>query len=230
MRNLYILVLLSFVSISAMAQNSGSVKGVLIDSLSKQSLKDATVTVIDAKDSTLEVFGLAKTDGSFDLKNLPFTDLIIQVSFQGYASFSKLISPSKSKPDITLGTIFLVPSANDLGNVTVTQSPIRIKGDTTEFNAASFKTKPNAVAEDLLKKLPGLEVGADGSIKAQGETVQRVLVDGKRFFGDDPKLATKNIPPDIIDKIQVYDALSDQSSFTGFDDGNRVKTINITTR
>jgi len=78
--------------------------------------------------------------------------------------------------------------------------------------------------------MPGIEVDKDGGIKAQGETVQRVLVDGKRFFGDDPKLATKNLPPDVIDKIQVYDGLSDQSAFTGFDDGNRVKTINITTK
>ncbi|MGL6068838.1 MAG: hypothetical protein ACRC0I_08760, partial [Sediminibacterium sp.] len=105
-----------------------------------------------------------------------------------------------------------------------------LKKDTVEFNASSFKTKPNAVMEDLLKKLPGVQVDKDGTVKAQGEQVQRVLVDGKRFFGDDPKLATKNLPPDMIDKIQVFDALSDQSAFTGFDDGNRVKTINITTK
>ena len=105
-----------------------------------------------------------------------------------------------------------------------------MKKDTVEFTASAFKTKPNAVAEDLLKKIPGIQVDKDGGIKAQGETVQRVLVDGKRFFGDDPKMATRNLPPDIIDKIQVFDAASDQSAFTGFDDGNRVKTINITTR
>ena len=230
MRNFYLLIITSLFSIAAFAQNSGSVKGKLVDSLTKQSLKDATVTVMDAKDSTLEVFGLAKTDGLFELKNLAFKPLILQISFQSYQSFSKAINPTKSNPDINVGTIFLLPKSNDLGNVTVTQSPIVIKKDTIEFNASSFKTKPNAVAEDLLKKLPGVEVDKDGGIKAQGETVQRVLVDGKRFFGDDPKLATRNLPPDVIDKIQVYDALSDQSAFTGFDDGNRVKTINITTR
>jgi hypothetical protein len=93
-----------------------------------------------------------------------------------------------------------------------------------------FATKPNAVAEDLLKKFPGIQVDASGNITAQGETVQRVLVNGKRFFSDDPKLATRNLPPDIIDKIQVFDDLDDQSKFSGFDDGNRVKTINITTK
>ncbi|MFX8852481.1 hypothetical protein ABTM75_19280, partial [Acinetobacter baumannii] len=90
--------------------------------------------------------------------------------------------------------------------------PMTLKKDTVEFNASSFKTKPNAVMEDLLKKLPGVQVDKDGTVKAQGEQVQRVLVDGKRFFGDDPKLATKNLPPDMIDKIQVFDALSDQSA------------------
>ena len=230
MLNFYLLIITSLFSIGAFAQTSGTVKGKLVDSLTKQSLKDATVTVMDAKDSTLEVFGLAKTDGLFELKNLAFKPLILQISFQSYQSFSKAINPTKSNPDINVGTIFLLPKSNDLGNVTVTQSPIVIKKDTIEFNASSFKTKPNAVAEDLLKKLPGVEVDKDGGIKAQGETVQRVLVDGKRFFGDDPKLATRNLPPDVIDKIQVYDALSDQSAFTGFDDGNRVKTINITTR
>lgn len=230
MRTLYLFILVSLFSLTAFSQTSGSVKGKLVDSLTKQSLKDATVTVMDAKDSTLEVFGLAKTDGLFELKNLAFKPLILQISFQSYEPYSKAIHPTKENPDINVSTIFLQAKSHDLGNVTVTQSPIIIKKDTIEFNASSFKTKPNAVAEDLLKKMPGIEVDKDGGIKAQGETVQRVLVDGKRFFGDDPKLATKNLPPDVIDKIQVYDGLSDQSAFTGFDDGNRVKTINITTR
>lgn len=230
MRILYLLILTSLFSLPAFSQTSGSVKGKLVDSLTKQSLKDATVSVMDAKDSTLEVFGLAKTDGLFELKNLSFKPLILQISFQSYEPYSKAINPTKANPDISIGTIYLQSKSHDLGNVTVTQSPIIIKKDTIEFNASSFKTKPNAVAEDLLKKMPGIEVDKDGGIKAQGETVQRVLVDGKRFFGDDPKLATKNLPPDVIDKIQVYDGLSDQSAFTGFDDGNRVKTINITTR
>jgi hypothetical protein len=118
----------------------------------------------------------------------------------------------------------------DLGYVTVKQPPIAVKKDTVEFNAGSYSVKPNATAEDLLKKLPAVDVDNTGGIKAHGETVQRVLVDGKRFFGDDPKMATNNLPPAIIYKIQVFDDLSDQSKFTGFADGNRVKTINITTK
>jgi uncharacterized membrane protein YgcG len=230
MRKIITILTCLFLSVTAMAQTSGTVKGKLMDSVNKQSLKDASITVLDAKDSTLEVFTLAKADGSFSLANITFGKMIVQVKFQGYDNFSKTITFSPTNSVVDLGTIYMNTAANDLGNVTVTESVIRMKKDTVEFTASAFKTKPNAVAEDLLKKMPGMEVSKDGTIKSQGETVQRVLVDGKRFFGDDPKMATKNLPPDVIDKIQVFDDLSDQSKFSGFDDGNRVKTINITTK
>ncbi|OYZ01938.1 MAG: hypothetical protein B7Y37_04905 [Sphingobacteriia bacterium 28-36-52] len=227
---LLLLVLSMFSSIALMAQNTATLKGKLVDSVGKQALKDASITVLEAKDSTLDVFGLAKADGSFVVEKISFGEMIVMIKFQGYEAYSKKINFSKANASVDLGTIYLRLAANDLGEVTVTQSPITIKKDTVQFNASSFKTKPNAVLEDLLKKLPGVQVEADGTVKAQGENVQRVLVDGKRFFGDDPKLATKNLPPDMIDKIQVFDALNDQSAFTGFDDGNRIKTINITTK
>ena len=105
--------------------------------------------------------------------------------------------------------------------------PITLKEDTVEYNAGSFKTQPNANVEELLKKLPGVKVEKDGTVKAQGEKVNRVFVDGKEFFGNDPKLATRNLPADAIDKVQVYDRQSDQSQLTGFDDGNSEKTINL---
>ncbi|MEN9977152.1 MAG: hypothetical protein RIR36_1312, partial [Bacteroidota bacterium] len=230
MKKLLSLFSLVFLVSFASAQSVATVKGILIDSLNKQSLKDASIVVLAASDSSLEVFTLAKADGSFVINNAPFGEMIVQVKFQGYEPFSKKITFSTKNSSVDLGKIYLQTAANDLGNVTVTQSPVKMNKDTVEFTASAFKTKPNAVAEDLLKKIPGIQVDKDGSIKAQGETVQRVLVDGKRFFGDDPKMATRNLPPDIIDKIQVFDAASDQSAFTGFDDGNRVKTINITTR
>ena len=220
-------ILLSF---AASAQTTGSIKGKLLDTLNKQSLKDASITVLDARDSSLEVFTLAKADGSFSLLNIPFGNMIVQIRFQGYEPYSKIISFSAANANIDLKTIYLKTASHDLGNVTVTESAIRMKKDTMEVNASAFKTKPNAVAEDLIRKIPGMEVAKDGTIKSQGETVQRVLVNNKRFFGDDPKMATKNLPPDVIDKIQVFDDQSDQSKFTGFDDGNRVKTINIITK
>ena len=228
MKNFFTLVISLLISSFLLSQTTGTIKGKLIDSLSKQSLKDASITVLDAKDSTLEVFTLARPDGSFSLINIPLSEMIVQVTFLGYEQYSKRVKFSKTNMTVDMGNVFMKPASKDLGNVTVTQSAIQMKKDTIEFTASAFKTKPNAVAEDLIRKMPGMEVGKDGSIKSQGEAVQRVLVDGKRFFGDDPKMATKNLPPDIIDKIQVFDDQSDQSKFTGFDDGNRVKTINIT--
>ncbi len=224
----FFLLLCSFQFIQA--QSTGTLKGKLVDSVGKQSLKDASVTLLDPKDSTLELYGLAKEDGSFEITNITLGTYLIHIVFQGYEPVYKTLTFSATTRTHNLANVYLKQSFSDLGNVTVTQSPITIKKDTIEYNASSFKTKPNAVVEDLIKKFPGMDVDKSGTIKAQGETVQRVLVDGKRFFGDDPKMATKNLPPDIVDKIQVFDDLSDQSKFTGFDDGNRVKTINITTK
>ncbi|HEX2631027.1 MAG TPA: outer membrane beta-barrel family protein, partial [Chitinophagaceae bacterium] len=126
------------------------------------------------------------------------------------------------------GTLVADKDVKALGEVVVTSTvPIVVKGDTVQFNADAFKTKPNATAEDLLKKLPGVEVDKEGNVKAQGEQVQKVLVDGKEFFGTDPKLATKNLTADMIESVQVFDDMSEQAKFTKIDDGSRSKTINI---
>ncbi|MVT11183.1 outer membrane beta-barrel protein [Chitinophaga tropicalis] len=108
--------------------------------------------------------------------------------------------------------------------------PVRMKGDTVEYDASRFKTRENAVVEELLRKLPGVKVDKGGNIIAQGEKVSKVLVDGKEFFGNDPSIATKNLPADMVSKIQVLDKMSDQEEFTGIDDGNKTKTINIITK
>lgn len=218
-------------SLTAMAQkNSGSIKGKITDSTGTTPLKGATISLMDAKDSTLLSFTLSKEEGAFQINGVVFGDHLLLVTFQGYAELYKKVSLSKTITEADLGTLVMMPESKDLGTVTVKTAPIVVKGDTTEFTANSFKTKPNATAEDLLKKLPGVQVEKDGTVKAQGQNVTRVLVDGKRFFGDDPKTATRNLPTDVIDKVQVYDAQSDQSAFSGFDDGTREKTINIITK
>lgn len=216
---------------SAQGVNPGSVKGRLIDSTSKQVMKAATITIMEAKDSSIVTYAISDSTGRFNFDKLDANTYLFTITFQGYDDVVKRVTVANGTAGVDLGNVYMKPSANVLQEVIVQSTPpISLKKDTVEFNAGSFKTKPNAVAEDLLKKLPGVEVDKDGNIKAQGESVSRILVDGKRFFSDDPKLATKNLPPDVIDKIQVFDALSDQSAFTGFDDGNRVKTINIVTK
>src|SRR3984957_8283949 len=132
--------------------------------------------------------------------------------------------------DFDFSTFSMQRASDLLQEFIIQRPPMTIKKDTVEYNAEMFATKPNAVAEDQLKKLPGVQVDASGNITAQGEKVTRVMVNGKRFFTDDPKLATRNIPPEIVEKYQIFDDLDDQSKFSGFDDGNRIKTINIVTR
>ena len=212
------------------AQTSGSISGKLIDSVGKQSLKFASIKIIDQADTTVEILGLSKDGGSFMMAHVPFGQYEVLFSFQGYHLVTRRFSLTKEHPLYDFGNIYMKLAPKDLDEVVVQQSPMIIKKDTLEYNAGSYKTKPNAVVEDLLKKLPGVLVDKDGNVNAQGEQVQRIFVDGKRFFGNDPKMATKNLPPDIVDKIQIYDAMSDQSAFSGFDDGTRIKTINITTK
>lgn len=229
MRTLLTLCFLVCISVLK-AQTTASVSGKLVDTVGHQSLKNASVALLQTTDSAVVAVVLATETGSFSIKNIPFGSYLLQMSFQGYQSVIKQVTLQQHNAHLQLGTFAMRPVATQLTEVTVQQSPMVIKKDTVEYNAGSFKTKPNAVVEDLLKKLPGVTVAKDGTVTAHGEQVQRILVDGKRFFGDDPKMATKNLPPDIVDKIQVYDAQSDQSTFTGFDDGSRTKTINITTK
>lgn len=221
---------LSFLYCYTTMAQTATINGKLVDSVGKQNLENASVSLLDSKDSTLEQFTVAKSSGFFELKNVPLGSYILQINFQSFAVVQRKLNITTNNLFVQLGNIYLQQKATTLDSVTVTTQPIVIKNDTIQYNAGSFKTKPNATAEDLLKKMPGIQVDKDGNVKAAGEDVQRVLVDGKRFFGDDPKMATKNLPSDVIDKIQVFDAASDQSAFTGFDDGNKTKTINIVTK
>ncbi|TDH20659.1 hypothetical protein EXU57_21315 [Segetibacter sp. 3557_3] len=226
-----LLMLLTWLSLLAQQPGSGSVKGVVIDSASRQSLKDGTISILKLSDSTVLFQVLSKADGSFFLDKIAFGNYILRVSFQGYTPSEKQIDVSAQSPVYNMGTVQLSAAPKDLGVVVVKSSASSaVKGDTLEFSVGNIKTKPNANADDLLKKVPGLEVEKDGSVKAQGEQVAKVMVDGKLFFGNDAKMATQNLPADIIDKVQIIDAQSDQSAFTGFDDGVQEKVINIITK
>lgn len=209
----------------------GIIKGRLADTSTAQVLRNAAIKVLSSTDASVVIAqGLSNEQGYFVLANLPKGVFSLQVSFSGYDTRSQTFKITDSSYVLDAGTIYMQLHANQLKDVVVESPPIVIKADTTEYNAQMFNVKPNSTAQDLLQKLPGVDVDNQGGIKAHGETVQRVLVNGKRFFGDDPKMATQNLPSDVVDKIQVFDDLSDQSKFTGFDDGNRVKTINIVTK
>ncbi|WP_080239292.1 outer membrane beta-barrel family protein [Spirosoma rigui] len=221
----------SLVSARAQAQ-PGIVRGAVVDSLTRKPLLEASVSLLLARDSSLVTFGITDGDGRFEFPKVAEGQYRVLVTYVGYRGKARRVNVTADNLTPDAVTIDLVATSETLVEVQVQgeRAPVAVKGDTLEFNAGSFKTRPNSQVEDLLKKLPGVEVSTDGTVKAQGQEVKKVLVDGKPFFGNDPKMATRNLPADIIDKIQLYDQSSEQSQFSGVDDGDREKTINITTK
>lgn len=210
-----------------------TITGVVADSVGK-ALPSATVLLLSASDSSLASFGRTTDKGVFTLKNVsPSADYLLKITFVGYEPYWQDVKKDLKPNDagiLDLGGIRMTPLSKLLDAAVVTgyKDPVKINGDTTEFNASSFKVQPNAAAEDLIKKLPGLEVAKDGSVTAMGESVKQVYVNGKKFFGKDPKVALQNLPANAIDKVKVYDKKSDQAEFSGVDDGEREKTIDLT--
>ena len=207
-----------------------TIEGTVMDSTLKKTLTSATVSLARSKDSSLMSFTRANEDGFFQIKNVEPGKYLLSVSYIGYQHLWLGIKVGATSK-LSLGNIYLV-DASQMSSVTVTarRPPVVINGDSIEFNSENFKTVPNAVVEDMLKKMPGIEVDKAGAITVNGKSVTKVYVNGKEFFTGDPKMATKNLPADAVDKIQVYDRKSDQAMFTGIDDGNEETAINIKTK
>ena len=226
MKSLALLILIGIFPLCMPAQ-TGTVKGILTDSIG-QSLNNATISILHKADSSLVNYALSDEKGAFEIKNLAAGDYHLFISFTGYETFRCSFSISSRKPISDIGLIVLMQEYKTLAGVVVTDaSPVRINGDTISFKAKAFNSKPEAKVEDVLRKIPGVQVQRDGTIKAMGQQVQKVYVDGKEFFGNDPKIATRNLTADMVDQIQVFDDMSEQSRFTKIDDGSRVKSINI---
>jgi hypothetical protein len=220
--------LFGFLALTGTAQQSFTIKGQVIDSADKKQLENASINILRAKDSILVGSARADKEGRFNLSTKLEGKYILMISYPQYAELVDRIE-LKQAQELNLQTIYLNTKAHLLKEVIVrnTVSAIRIKGDTTEYKADSFYVSPNADVAELLKLMPGIQVNSKGEITAQGEKVNKVLVDGEEFFSDDPAVVTKNIRADIVDKIQVFDKKSDQASFTGIDDGQKTKTINV---
>ncbi|MGI4750332.1 MAG: outer membrane beta-barrel protein [Janthinobacterium lividum] len=212
-----------------LAQNGYRIKGSVADTVANAKLHNTSIVILNAKDSTLRKFTRAAEDGTFNISGLNKGKFILLVSYPNYADYVENFTLDSTYKEHDFKRITMLLKARLLAGVIIkgTKAAIKIKGDTTEFDASSFKVQPNAKVEDLLKQLPGIQVDKDGKITAQGQTVNKVLVDGEEFFGDDPTLVTKNIRSDMVDKVQLYDKASDQAAFTGVDDGKKTKTINI---
>ena len=207
-----------------------TVSGRVLDAQDQSALIGANVLLLQLPDS-VKRGAAVDAAGAFVVRGVPAGRYQLTVSFLGYQNLQRSVEVG-TQP-LNLGPLTLQTGGVALKGVEIVgQAAAAVqKGDTAQFNAGSFKTNPDANAQDLLTKMPGVTVDpATGKVQAQGEQVQRVLVDGKEFFGNDPDAVLKNLPAEIIDKIQVYDRASDQAQFTGFDDGNQQKTINIVTK
>ncbi|RYY71516.1 MAG: hypothetical protein EOO13_02875 [Chitinophagaceae bacterium] len=213
-----------FLCIFAKAQNN--VSGTIKDTTSGQLVKNAVVALLTPKDSVLVRFARTKDNGTYNLPNIPAGKYIFMVMHPTFADYVDDVVVRDA--DTKMSSVAVTPKSKLLEAVIVKAGGMmRIKGDTTVYTADSFKVSANANVEELLKKMPGIQVDKNGEIKAMGEKVEKVLVDGEEFFGDDPGMAVKNLRADAIKEVQVFKKKSDQAEFTGIDDGQSKQTINL---
>ncbi len=219
-------ILLTSAWTTAQAQNF-TLSGIITDGV--EPLVGVNVLLISQRDSTRRQGSITDLDGKFELANVRGGAYQLRATYVGYKTLEMEVVVRGA--DQNLGALRMEQAALQLQGVTVEATQIRAqqKGDTTEYNAAAFKVNPDADAEQLVRKMPGVTVEG-GTVRAQGEDVRRVTVDGQEFFGEDAVLALRNLPAEVVDRIQVFDRMSDQAQFTGFNDGNTEKTINIVTR
>ncbi|MES1214987.1 MAG: TonB-dependent receptor [Bacteroidota bacterium] len=220
------IILILAIATSSYAQIT-SIKGTVTDTVEKKNLSNAVITLLKNTDSVLVKFTRTDSKGNFLMQNINPGKYVILVSYPKYADYADEIE-LKEATVLDLNKIFITPKSVLLANVILhTVGAIRLKGDTTEYIADSFKVKEGANVEDLLKKLPGLQVNSKGEITAQGKKVDKVLVDGEEFFGDDPTMATQNLAAKTVDKVQVYDTKTEQDQLKGIGGNSDSKTLNI---
>lgn len=208
--------------------SQSSITGIVSDS-NLTPIPYASVVLLKAKDSVMVEFALSNDKGEFKFSNIQSGQYLLQITMLGFQNNRQQITVLDNKTSIDLDKIRLVTADHliELIEIKAEHNPMKFNNDTVEYNIAAFKTRPGDVVEDLLKKLPGVEVQRDGSVKAYGENVQNVLVDGKEFFGKDTRIATKNLEADAVDKVQVYDKKSEMAEVTGIEDGRDEMTINL---
>ncbi len=227
MRSRFFLIVAAVLMMHPAYSQNFTLKGRLVNP-DGEGLPSSTVLLLNPSDSTMVNFGMSDTGGFFEIKNIVRNDYLLRVSYVGYEVMKLPVAP----PDgdiLEMGVIRLPERRTILGEVTIEGERVSmtIRGDTIEYDALAFGVQPHEMVEDLLKRLPGVEVDPDGTIRAQGEQVRRVLVDGREFFGRDPQMATQNLPADAVSKVHVFDERSEQARFTGIDDGERERTMNL---
>lgn len=230
-RHLRLLLALSLILLSSTLVSALNITGTVIDTATKDPLIEASVRLLSASDSSFVKGVSTNINGKFTLSGVKKGRYIAQFTYIGYSTLNVDVDAS-SGSNMRLGTVGMKEASEILGELEVVavKTPIKVMEDTVEYNADSYHTQPNAVVEDLLKRLPGVEVDSDGNITAHGKSVTKFLLNGKEFFSDDPQVASKNLPVDMIDKLQVVDRKSDFARLTGVDDGEDETVINLTVK
>ena len=227
-KKIYVLAMAVLMAVQALS--AGMLRGTVVEAGTGEALIQASVRVLAASDSALVKAAVTNTSGAFAIDGLKAGKYIVEASYVGFAPETRNITMTAA--DMRLKQFALSESAIALKEATVTgiRTPVKVMEDTVEFSAESYKTQPNAVVEDLLKRLPGVEVNSDGKITANGKEVTKILVDGKEFFSDDPTVASRNLPVNMVEKLQVVDRKSDLARLTGVDDGEEETVINLTVK
>lgn len=232
MKQLLSLFIATLLVLQAWSQNNpqGLIKGRILDKETKNLLSGTTVALLRARDSSSAGITFSDKNGTFVFENVRDGSYKLYITYLGYESMLQAVLVSPEDRQVDVGDLTLHRNGLTLAEVEIvdTRSYMKVKKDTLEFKAAYFKTRQNAVVEELLKRLPGVQVDRDGTIRVNGEIVRYIMVDGRPFFINDPKLATKNLLAEMIDKVQLIDKKTDQAIFSGIDDGKREKVINIT--
>jgi len=225
----YIFFPLCFFLFNQKTFSQSKLTGTLTDADDHSPMIGASVKLFPVSDSTQWQGMVTNDSGKFEFSNLSKGLYQLQFNYTGYKAFEQKAFVNNT--DKNLGEIALSKNTTVLKDVNIVENQTRVeqKTDTSEYNSRAYKTNKDATAEDLVTKMPGI-TSENGTVKAHGETVQKVMIDGKEYFGDDASLALKNLPSEIVDRVQVFDRMNDQSNFTGFDDGNSQKAMNILTK
>lgn len=223
---MYKILLTLFISLGFLSSNA-QIKGIVTDSASKKGIDKAIIGLVVKSNPTDTTYTFTDENGKFSISPIPSGSFSVVIMNMGYTPVAKYIASNQGQKVVDLGTIQLTNAGKLMDEIIVTGAPIVVKEDTVEYRADAFKVKEGAVVEDLLKKLPGIEVGKDGSVKAQGKNITKVRVNGKEFFGGDVQTATKELPANLVDKIQVIDDYGDQATVSGIKDGEAEKVLNI---
>lgn len=224
---LFAILILTFAN--ATAQKKTTVTGRVLDSESAEALSYATVQILKADTTSMIAGGATNLNGYYNVKNVPAGQYVMKVSYIGYHNFFRQVEIKQGQTEFNGGTIILTPNSVVLEEAVIkgTLKQVEVKEDTLIFNADAFKVPEGSVLEELIKKIPGAEVGNDGSIKINGKTVSKILVEGKEFFSNDRNMAMKNLPSNIVEKVKTYDKQSDMAKMTGIDDGEEETVIDL---